>query len=207
MTASVRWRIAGEEVVNCNCAWGCPCQFNALPTLGNCQAVGVHEIREGAYGDVPLAGVRFAQVISWPGPLHEGGGTRLVVVDEGATSEQRQAVVELFSGKRGGAYFEIFAAICPNTLPPRFAPIELTVDREARTARLRISGIAEGRTEPIRNPVSGEEHRARIVLPNGFEYTEAEMGNAVRMTARAGGPLDFEYENVYAQLNRFEWRN
>ncbi len=25
------WRIAGEEVVSCNCSWGCPCQFNALP--------------------------------------------------------------------------------------------------------------------------------------------------------------------------------
>jgi hypothetical protein len=31
-------RIAGEEVGNCNCTWGCPCQFNALPTTGHCEA-------------------------------------------------------------------------------------------------------------------------------------------------------------------------
>jgi hypothetical protein len=45
------------------------------------------------------------------------------------------------------------------------------------------------------------------VLPNGFEYTEAEMGNALRMSATAGGPLDFRCENTYAQLNRFDWTN
>lgn len=55
--------------------------------------------------------------------------------------------------------------------------------------------------------VSGEEHRAKIVLPNGFEYTEAEMANTLRMSAAAGGPLDFRHENTYAQLNAFDWTN
>ena len=39
--------------------------------------------------------------------------------------------------------------------------------------------IGETNIEPIKNPVTGEEHRARIVLPDGFEYKEAEMGNTV----------------------------
>jgi len=41
-----KWRIAGEGVVTCSCAWGCLCQFNALPTAGKCLAVMAHEIRE-----------------------------------------------------------------------------------------------------------------------------------------------------------------
>ena len=32
--AMVEWRVRADEFVNCNCAYGCPCQFNALPTLG-----------------------------------------------------------------------------------------------------------------------------------------------------------------------------
>src|SRR5690242_10480914 len=35
--AKTPWRIAGEEAGGCNCAWGCPCQFNALPTHGRCE--------------------------------------------------------------------------------------------------------------------------------------------------------------------------
>ena len=32
--AMVEWRIQGREFANCNCAYGCPCQFSALPTRG-----------------------------------------------------------------------------------------------------------------------------------------------------------------------------
>ena len=30
--AHVDWSIKGPEIATCNCDWGCPCQFNALPT-------------------------------------------------------------------------------------------------------------------------------------------------------------------------------
>jgi hypothetical protein len=33
------WMIKGREFGHCNCAYGCPCQFNALPTYGDCKAV------------------------------------------------------------------------------------------------------------------------------------------------------------------------
>ena len=35
----VQWEFKGREFINCNCAYGCPCQFNALPTDGTCRAV------------------------------------------------------------------------------------------------------------------------------------------------------------------------
>jgi hypothetical protein len=28
----VDWRLKGEWIKNCNCAFGCPCDFNARPT-------------------------------------------------------------------------------------------------------------------------------------------------------------------------------
>ena len=34
-----RWTIWGREYGNCNCAWGCPCQFGAKTTYGHCEAV------------------------------------------------------------------------------------------------------------------------------------------------------------------------
>lgn len=203
--ASTSWRITGEEVGSCNCDWGCPCQFNANPTQGNCHAVIGVQIREGHFGDTRLDGVRFAEIVSWPGPIHEGDGTVQLVLDEAATPEQREAVQELSSGDHGGAYFEIFASVLPHTREPIVAPVEIETDRERRVASVRIGDIAEATIEPIKNPVTGEEHRARIDLPGGFEYTLAEVGNTVR--ARAGGdePLSFTLENSYAQLNEFDW--
>ena len=39
-----------------------------------------------------------------------------------------------------------------------------------------LPGWIDARGEPIRNPVTGEEHRARINLPHGFEYDTCEIG-------------------------------
>ena len=82
--SNVRWRIVGEEVVSCDCAWGCPCQFNALPTNGRCEAIAAFEIRHGYYGNVTLDGVRFVRVYSWPASIPEGDGTRLTIIDDRA---------------------------------------------------------------------------------------------------------------------------
>ena len=203
--ASTEWRITGEEVGSCNCDWGCPCQFNANPTHGNCHAVIGIQIREGHFGDTRLDGVRFAEIVSWPGAIHEGDGTVQLVLDEAATPEQREAVQNLASGEHGGAYFEIFASVLPHAREPMVASVEIETDRERRVASVRVGDIAEATIEPIKNPVTGEEHRARIDLPGGFEYSLAEVGNTVRARAGADEPLSFTLENSYAQLNEFDW--
>ena len=204
---TTNWRIAGEEIDSCNCAWGCPCQFNALPTYGNCEALTGWQIREGQFGATRLDGVKFARLYWLPGPVHEGNGTRQLVIDERATPDQRAALQSLDSGTQGGTYFEIFSAVCPNVLETLIASITFEIDREQRRALLRIPNIAESRIEPIKNPVTGEELRARIVLPGGFEFEEAEMGNSVSLRVQSDSPLSFEHSDTYAQLNEFEWSN
>jgi hypothetical protein len=67
--------------------------------------------------------------------------------------------------------------------------------------------LGETNIEPIKNPVTGEEHRARIVFPDGFEYKEAEMGNPVYCRVTGGDKLAFELKNTYGQLNAFDWSN
>ena len=204
---SPSWRMVGDEVGNCNCDWGCPCQFDALPTHGNCMAMIAYEINQGSFGDTSLDGVRFAELVWWPGAIHEGNGTRQTVVDESASPEQREAIEELVLGKHGGEYFEIFASVMSKELDTVYAAIEIDADREARRGSVRIGDLAEATIEPIKNPVSGDEHRVRIDLPDGFEYRQAEIGNTVTARVSAQDPLSFTLENTYAQLNPFDWTN
>jgi hypothetical protein len=200
------WRIIGEETGTCNCAWGCPCQFNALPTMGRCEAVMAVRIREGNYGDTKLDGVTFAAAYWWPGAVHEGNGIVRFAIDEGTTPEQRTAVLNITSGKEGCTLFEIFAAVVSTRLDPIFTPIELSSDRDRRIAQFRVPGFAEFHVEPIKNPVTGEEHRALIKLPNGFEYKEAEMANCLDQFAQLGDKV-LANKNCYAQFAAVEWSN
>lgn len=204
--AAIGWHIKGEEAGGCNCAWGCPCQFNALPTHGRCEGLMTVRITEGHFGDVGLASVQLAMAFSWPGAIHEGNGTCQLILDERATLEQREAVIAMTGGGHGGAIFEIFAAVAPNRPVPLVLPIEIKGDRERRIASLSLPGVVEYRAEPIKNPVTGDEYRAQIHLPNGFEYREAEMGNTTWLKV-AAGPITFEHSNSYAQFNAFDWSN
>src|SRR5260370_28914690 len=86
------WTIHGREFANCNCAYGCPCQFNALPTYGNCSAVVGMQIDTGHHGGTKLDGLRIAGVFSWPGPIHLGGGQAFPIFGERAAAAQRHAI-------------------------------------------------------------------------------------------------------------------
>ena len=69
-----------------------------------------------------------------------------------------------------------------------------------------MPGLGEFRAEPIRNPVTGEEHRARIDLPKGFEYKLAEMANCVEHRATLGDKV-ISNTNCYAQFCSVDWTN
>ena len=195
-----------DETGTCNCAWGCPCQFNALPTHGRCEALVAVRIREGHYGSTKLDGVTFATAYWWPGAVHEGNGIVQLAIDERATPEQRTAIVNITSGKEGGTLFEIFSSVVSTVLEPIFVRIDLSSDRDTRVAQLNVPGLGEFRVEPIKNPVTGEEHRAIIKLPAGFEYKEAEMGNCVENRATIAGHL-ISNTNSYAQFAAVDWSN
>jgi hypothetical protein len=145
--------------------------------------------------------------VHWPGAIHEGDGTRQFIVGEGTSDDQREALEALASGERGGVYFEIFASMCPHDRDPIVAPIEIDVDRDARRGSFRIGGLGESRIEPIRNPVTGEEHRVRIDLPEGFEYKLAEVANSAEWSVDSEDPLTFSHQNTYAHPNAFDWSN
>ncbi len=205
------WRLRGLEVNTCNCSWGCPCQFNSLPTHGNCRAVGAMHIDDGYFGDIRLDGLRWAVLFAWPGAVHEGNGECLPIVDERADTRQRDALLQILSGETsepGATHFSVFASTMSKTHEPIVAPIEFEADYEAGTGRISIPGVVEATASPIRNPVDGSVHRARVQLVGGFEYKEAEFvggsatsvsaiplrwdeghGHIVRMDITPSGPL------------------
>ena len=196
----VKWTIKGREFVNCNCSYGCPCQFNALPTYGFCQAVGGFEIESGFHGTTRLDGLRFIGIFRWPGPIHAGKGEAAVVIDERATQPQRGALLRILGGQDtvpGATIFQVFSTTLEKLHDPIFAKIDFQVDVAGRKARLVVQGVTEGRGEPILNPVTGAQHRVRIDMVDGFEYTLAEIGRGWTKTSR---PIKLDLADSYAQF-------
>ena len=203
----IPWEIEGEEFGNCNCDYGCPCQFNALPTHGSCEAAVGIQVNRGHFGGVNLDGVRAAMVVWWPGPVHEGNGKMQVIVDDQASDEQRDAMVKIIHGEETepmSTVWFVYSAMCPTKLVTLSKPITLEINIEERVGKIVVPDVFKTTGEPIRNPVTGEPHRARIDLPNGFEYDIAEMGSA---STEAIGDIKLSLKDSYGQFNKFHLSN
>jgi hypothetical protein len=198
--AYVDWSIRGPEIGICNCNWGCPCQFNALPSNGDCRATMAIRIDEGHFGDVRLDGLKVAAVLAWPGAVHQGHGEAQFIIDDRATPEQRDALLKIVTGKESApmaTFFSVYAAMTETFHEPLSKPIEFEADFEQRTARFAVEGVVEATAEPIRNPVTGNPHRARVTLPHGFEYDVAEYASS---TWKSTGPLVNDLSKRHAHL-------
>lgn len=193
------WRLEGEWMKNCSCAFGCPCDFNAPPTQGYCKGLVAMRIAKGHFKETRLDDLCFAITVDFPGALHEGNGTIQPIIDERATSEQRQALFEIFSGKHSaeGTLFHIVSLIVTKIHDPVFAPFAFSFDKDGRVARLVAGDVLETDVEPIKNPVTGAPHRIQVVMPEGFEHRAAEVASA---NIRSTGAIPFETRGTHSSL-------
>jgi hypothetical protein len=194
----IEWELHGMEFGNCNCDYGCGCQFNALPTHGNCEALGFFRIDTGHFGATKLDGLNMALAARWPGPVHKGHGRMQPIIDARADAEQRSALLSILTGQETdpmATFWAVYAAMCETVHDPIHTAITIDLDMNARRAHCRAEGVATGRGEPILNPVTGAEHRVGIVLPNGFEYGQNEVGRGWSSVSRG---LALTLEDSYA---------
>jgi hypothetical protein len=193
------WRLEGEWIKNCTCAFGCPCDFNARPTQGSCKGLAGMRITKGHFDATKLDGLSFFVVVSFPGPLHEGNGELQPIIEERASAAQREALFAIMSGQNSaeGTLFHIFSLIVTKMDDPIFAPITFQFDKAARTARVVIPGVLETEVEPIKNPVTGVPHRIQVVMPEGFEHHEGEVASS---NIRSSGAIKFETQGGHSTL-------
>ena len=197
---AAKWKIEGPHIVNCNCDFGCPCQYMALPTDGSCKAVVGWIINKGHYGDTNLDGLIAVNTYDWPKAIHEGNGTMQTIIDERADDAQRaalQAIMQGEGGEPGSTMLLIYRTMCSTYHDPVFKPIDLEIDLSARKGHLRVPGMIDTEVEPLKNPVTGVEWQARIDLPNGKEFRQAEVASG---TTKATGTVPLDFTNSHAHM-------
>ncbi|MFQ5982462.1 MAG: DUF1326 domain-containing protein [Woeseiaceae bacterium] len=196
----VKWEVEGPEYANCNCDYGCPCQFNSRPTDGTCKAFGMMRIDKGFFGDISLDGLYMGFLIDFPNAIHEGNGTHQIILDEAGDEDQRNAMATIIRGDETdefATHWYVYSKMSSTHNDPLIASIVFDIDIENRTVSSKVGDLIDSSCEPIRNPVTGDPHRVRIDLPNGFEYRIAEIGSA-STSSRADVPLDLN--SSYGQL-------
>jgi hypothetical protein len=156
-------------------------------------------ITKGHFNDIRLDGLHFCAVVQFPGPLHEGNGQVQPIIDERATPQQREAILAILSGKHSaeGTLFHILSVIVVKVHDPVFAPFTFAFDKDARQGSMSVPGVLETDIRPILNPVTGQPHRIRVVMPEGFEHREGEVASA---NIHSMGAIRFNTQDSHSTL-------
>ncbi len=199
-----KWAFDADYIQSCNCDYGCPCEFSAPPTTGSCEGMGAWRIDQGKYDELALDGLGLAFAAKWPGAIHEGNGTILVYVDEKATAEQREALLNIAAGKEGGLPFEILVTTISTMLEPQFVPFDFKVD--GLQSSVKVGENFRIALEPIKNPVTREPEQVTMNHSTGFIFQVAECASA-REGAVAEKEMKFSYPDKAGFIARIHYHN
>ncbi|MDA4128193.1 MAG: DUF1326 domain-containing protein [Thaumarchaeota archaeon] len=203
-TTGTKWRYDIEMITACNCDWGCPCNFNAMPTRGFCTGAYAANIRSGHSDEVKLDGLKFVWAAHWPGAIHEGRGTGKIMIDEKASSDQRKALQGILTGSFGGLPWAIFKNTIDEWLEVSFVPFEWNFD--GARSWYKAGAEAQASLDPMRNPVTGAETSAQILLPNGLVAKELNTTATKTFSVFADG-LKFAAPGRYGFYTVTEHKN
>ena len=204
MASGTKWKFEADFWQACNCDYGCPCEFEAPPTRGFCQGLGIWRISKGTYGKVSLHGLSLGFAIHTPEALHKGNGTGLIYYDKKANAAQRDALRMIGEGKAGGLPFEIFPAIITKLLEPQY--VDFQYSSRGRNSSARAGDLVQIALEPIKNPVSGEPESIRVEHATGFMFKTAEVLSAKECRSSAPG-LSFNWPDKSGFLSHVKYGN
>ena len=200
----IKWSMEADFIQACNCDYGCPCEFEAAPTMGFCDGLGAWRINKGHYGKVSLDGLGFAFSARWPKAIHHGNGTAALFFDEKANKEQREALLQIASGQAGGVPFEIIATTFSKVLDPQYVPFKFVI--KGKNSSVKIGEVIAIAHEPIKNPISGEPESIKVEHETGFIFKSADCVSAKE--CRSSIPeINFSYPGKNGFISKIKYNN
>ena len=98
------WKLKGNYVETCSCELMCPCNMSLDhgATYDFCRVTLVFDILEGEVEGTDIGGLTVALVADTPKVMTEGNWRLGVFIDEQASEEQGEKLVQVFGGQLGG---------------------------------------------------------------------------------------------------------
>jgi hypothetical protein len=148
--AASGYQFEGTLLEACNCDVLCPCWIGEDPDNGTCSSAVAYHFDTGTIRGVDVSGLTLVSLVFIPGNILAGNWKQVFYVDDRASDEQMQAMVDAFSGKLGGPLADL-AQLVGERLGVVRAPISHEV-AEGRGTLAVGDGTITAMMEPYRGP-------------------------------------------------------
>ena len=150
------YRIEGTYFENCNCDVACPCGASNLllpATNERCDFLMAFRVTAGEVDGVDVSGATLAVLGDTPGQMSNGGWRVGMVFDADTSEEQRQALIQVFSGQLGGPP-GLLAPMMGEMLGVEVVPIRY--EEDGRRHSVVIGDMVDMEVEDFAGAVDGE---------------------------------------------------
>ncbi len=195
------WHARGLLFENCPCTIVCPGHIHFEQNCTNDRCVGFWAVRfdEGAFGEVPLAGVKAIISFDTPKRMIDGGWTERLIIDA-ASPAQRDAVEQILTGRAGGPW-AVLARFVSRWLETTTAAIE--IEDEGTTKKARVTGLFEGIVTAIR----GRDRSKPVTFDNIFNQIHASSQVIAQGSSTYDdGVLRYHNTGTHGLYSTFEWK-
>lgn len=138
------WKLSGSYAETCSCELMCPCNlsFDHGATYDYCRVTLAFNIREGDIENANVAGRKVVLIADTPKVMTDGNWKVGAFVDQEATDEQYDRLIEVFGGQRGGP-MAAMAPLIGEMVGAQRAVIEMNDDGLRHSVRVDDSIVFE----------------------------------------------------------------
>ena len=140
------YQLEGSLLEVCTCNILCPCWVGEDPDGGICEGVLAWHVDKGSINGTDVAGRTLALLAHIPGNILEGNWRVVAYIDDGATDEQQQALLDVWTGKLGGPIADL-AQLVGEVIAVEKVPIMFHV--EGANGTLKIGDAVQAKLRPF----------------------------------------------------------
>ena len=171
------YHLEGRLLEVCNCRVLCPCWVGEDPDFGTCDSINAWHFDKGTIDGVDVAGRTIATINHIPGNVLAGNWRAVVYLDERVTPAQEQAILAVYTGKKGGPVAEL-AKLIGEVVGVEKVPITFDVQGGHGTIRIGGDGFAElepyksaaGKTTPLADTIFSTVPGAPVFVGKASRY-------------------------------------
>ncbi|HET6890848.1 MAG TPA: DUF1326 domain-containing protein [Pyrinomonadaceae bacterium] len=195
------YQLEGRLLEVCTCNVLCPCWVGEDPDNGTCDGTLAWHVDKGQVNGTDVSGHTIVILCHIPGNILKGNWSVRVYVDDGATPEQKEALLNVWTGKLGGPVADL-AQLVGEVVAIEQVPITFQV--EGVNGTLKVGSAIDAGLAPFKG-ATGKETAIHDTIFTTIPGSPAYVGKASHYTVNAPAfSINLQGYNAVSGSFRFE---
>jgi hypothetical protein len=168
------YKVEGRLLEVCNCNVLCPCWVGEDPDNGYCDGLLGWHVDKGNIEGVDVSGRTIVILGHIPGNILKGNWSVRIYIDQGATEQQKEALLNVWSGKLGGPIADM-AKLVGEIVSVEKVPI--TFDIKGASGTIKVGDSIGAELAPFKG-ATGKESAIHDTIFTTIPGSPAYVGKA-----------------------------